>query len=127
MSVKNISFHLQGISEMRGIKGSGGDFDISPRDGQAQEIYSIDLERLNHSAAQAARPGVSLSFHGRDVFMIPGGKHTLCQERAGQTGKRAELGQETESVWLSRLYFLSLSRSVERLMPSFRAVCVRFP
>ena len=70
MSVKKISFHLKGISEMRGIQGSGGDFDVSRRDGQAQEIFAIHLERLNHFAAQAARAGVSLPFHSRDAFMM---------------------------------------------------------
>jgi hypothetical protein len=83
MSVKKISFHLKGISEMRGIQCSGGDFDVSPRDGQAQEIFAVHLERLDHSAAQVARAGVSLPFHGCDAFMITGRKHTSCQKREG--------------------------------------------
>ena len=81
--MKESSFHLKGISKMRGIQLSGGDFDVSPRDAQAQEIFAVHLERLNHSAAQVAREGMSLPFHGRGAFLITGGKHTPCQIHAG--------------------------------------------
>jgi hypothetical protein len=79
MSMLDVSFHLHGVSEMCGIMRCGGDFDISPCDGQAKKMYSIHLKRLDHFAAQTQGAGVWLSFHGRGVSSIPGGGHTLCQ------------------------------------------------
>ena len=124
-----------GVSQMEGFAGVGRKVDRAAGDRHAEHGMAFRLERFDDVSSDLARIGIRC--HG----VLPGGVHrrehipchVLPSERGGILGVQIQeggrrrnsadriagfrQGEKRGYPWSGRLYFFSLSLSVERFIP----------